>query len=82
MMAAITETTLIEALRLSIRGQIEEIIEEEGTAAAERVRKRVADVAPSMATRLLTHFDIARDERRIVIEIRKIMDDNGGSKNG
>lgn len=60
------------AIQTSIRNEIAEIIAEEGEAAAQRVRDRVADVAPSIATRLLSHFDISRNERRIVIEIKNM----------
>lgn len=77
-MAAITEATFIDALQRSIREQIEAIIAEEAEAAAARVKQRVADAGPTMATRLLSHFDMARDERRIVIEIRKIMGEEEG----
>lgn len=66
------ELNWVSAIQSSIRSQIAEIIAEEGDAAAQRVRDRVADVAPSIATRLLSHFDISRDERRIVIEIKNM----------
>lgn len=59
-------------VRAGIRNEIERIVAEEGEAAAERVRQRVADAAPTIAAKLLDHFDIMRDDRRIVIEVRKL----------
>ncbi len=55
-----------------IRNEIERITVEEAEAAAARVRQRVADAAPTIAAKLLDHFDMSRDERRIVIEVRKL----------
>lgn len=77
MMRQISDDVFVDALRFSIRNQIENIISEEAEEAANRVRSRVADAGPTMATRLLSHFDMVKDERRIVIEIRKIIDDVG-----
>lgn len=57
---------------VGIRNEIERITVEEAEAAAARVRQRVADAAPTIAAKLLDHFDMSRDERRIVIEVRKL----------
>lgn len=54
------------------RNAVEKIVIEESESAAERVRQRVADAAPTIATKLLDHFDMRFDERRIVIEVRKL----------
>lgn len=55
-----------------IRNEIERITVEEAEAAAARVRQRVADAAPTIAAKLLDHFDMYREEHRIVIEVRKL----------
>lgn len=55
-----------------IRNEIERITAEEADAAAARGRQRVADAAPTIAAKLLDHFDLRRDESRIVIEVRKL----------
>ena len=71
-LAAAGSTEWTDIIRAGIRNEIERIVVEESDAAAARVRQRVADAAPTIAAKLLDHFDIMRDERRIVIEVRKL----------
>lgn len=65
-----TTDALVTAIQRHVRSEMDKVVAEEAERASERVRNRLAEMAPQMAMALLKHYDIARDRNEIVIRVR------------
>lgn len=71
MAGIITPETFDKALREAVSSRIHEIISEETGSTVARIEQRVRDEADALALRLLSYYDVYRDQRGIVITVRK-----------
>lgn len=62
-----------EFLRVEIKKEISKIIDDEANKASDLVKRRVSEIADSIALRLLKHYEIHSMQDRIVIEVKKLV---------
>jgi len=62
---------LLPAISEAVRIECDRIVEEEAKAAAARVETRLKELAPQLAMRLFTAFDITQNRQEIVIRVRQ-----------
>jgi oligoendopeptidase F len=68
----ITAEAFDKAMRDAVRQRLEEIVAEEAAETAKRVSERVRAEADALALKLLSYYDVSRDQRGIVITVRKV----------
>ncbi|WP_131819204.1 hypothetical protein [Sphingomonas jatrophae] len=62
--------TFLAAMTSAVRAEMQAIVEQEAQAASERVRERLKQIGPELAMRLLSQFDVSRQEQHVVIKFR------------
>lgn len=81
-MALITADSLGAAMMRESQRFIEQAIQEEADAAAERVRQRVNEAAPRLAMQIMRFFDVEKQADRFVITVRQPTENTNTSTSG